>query len=311
MASKPVSVEKLLDPDTFADQASVMCISGTLTKLFKANKGDEYEYQNGEFKDSTGKIKIVFSKCTQPQGSRNQKVTITSQKTNHGWQGVRVEDREYEKDGETKHERQLKITPSAEIEYGSNGSGGGDNGGDDEPQNTSRKSSGGNGGSTGHPAKERSTPAVHPLVAIKDMLKLHTTLTALVSETYGKDIDKDAKQAAVATLFIECAKMGLIWDFEKKAGAPIQKAHSPAPKDPKKWKQAVIPAGANEGKTLEEVSDEDLMKYHEYYDKKGDNSALAECIYQAAADRKLLPDPEPENEGNDAGDDTPRDDIPF
>lgn len=313
-SNKPVPVSKLLDPDEFADQSIVMCISGKLTKLYKANKGEDYEYQNGEFKDSSGKsIKIVFSKCSQPTSARNQTITITSNKTaSHGWQGIRVEDREYEKDGKSVQERQLKITPTAEIDFGSNGSAGSDgDDGDDKSSKQDRKPSGGSSRPAGRAEQEETHAVVHPLVAIKDMLKLHTTLTALVDEAYPGKGNEEKRQTSVSTLFIECAKQGLVWDFEKRASTPVKKTYPPAPKDPRKWKQAVIPAGANEGKTLEEVSDEDLMKYFEFYDEKKDNSALAECIYQAVADRELLPEPESDNDDDKDNDKEVPGGIPF
>ncbi len=300
--SKPVLISKILDPDEFADKAIIMCIEGTLTKLYDATTGDDYEYQNGEFKDSTGKtIKITFSKCTQPSTAKGKKVTISAVKSDkHGWQGLKVEDKTYTSKGKEVSERIIKVTATAQIEYGGASSNeGSGSSGSGKPQSVG----------TGSGTQSQPKSDIHPKKAIGDMLLLHVAITTLVNETYGEKISDAAKQGAVATLFIESAKQGLVWDFEKRNAKELPKQYPPAPKDPKDWKNCVIPKGEFEGKTLEELPEDRLLELFNVLDDKGSNTPFAECVYQAAKDRDVLPKDDPKQP--ESSDEPEEDSIPF
>lgn len=289
----PIPFSRLLNKDEFSKGDVVRAVKGTIKKLFsnirKGGDGDRtYEYQDGILVDGEGKeIKITFSKCTQPSSAVGKSVYIRAISTENGTKGITLE--EYE------GKRSIKITPSAEIEYSGGGGGGG---------------AAGTGGSSS--AQSQHSPGmaksnVHPKEALKDMIDCHAAVALLVNEKY-QDAPDAFKQGSVNTIFIECCKAGLVADFAKRYA---KKVYPPPPKDPAQWKECVMSSGQYEGKTLAEIPDADLLKYFEYYDKKEDNSPLAECIYQAARDRNILPKPEPEPGQDPDLDPPPEDDIPF
>lgn len=302
MEFKPKAFKDILDKSEVADGDIIRCIRGKITGLYKANKGEgqsgPYEYQNGEMTDEAGtKIKVSFSNNTQPESAKGKTVTITSSKSEqHGWQGIKVVDSEYEskKTKETVKERVLRITATAKIEF--------DGGAPAEGPKDRATTSGGTSGPT-------RPSGVHPLIILKDIIALHAKVVDLVTENYGEAM----KPEYIATVFIEACRQGCQHDAAKELSKPIQKTYPPAPKDPAKWRECIVPKGANEGKTLEEVSDEDLMKLHEYYDNhdtpKVANGAFAECVYQAARDRKLQGAKPQAPEQTD--DEPAEDDIPF
>jgi hypothetical protein len=244
-------------------------------------------------------MKVSFSSNTQPESAKGRMVTITSSKSEqHGWQGIKVVDSEYQskKTNETVKERVLRITATAKVEF--DGGAPAQTGSDPRPQG---------GGSSGPTQPAR--PSKHPLLMLQDIIALHGRVVDLVNEIYKEQ----AKTEYYATVFIEACRQGLQWDAVKELSKPIVKTYPPAPKDPNQWKECIIPKGSNEGKTLAEISDEDLMKLHTYYDNhdtpKVANGPFAECVYQAARDRKLegaKPIP-PET----TGDEPAEDDIPF
>lgn len=303
---KPIPFKRILNPDEFSDGDIVKCVHCKIKKLFskirKGGDGDrKYEFQDGVVVDEDGtEMSICFSKNTQPQSAEGKWVTIRSKKTEaHGTQGVKFEINEWEDNGETKRKKLLKVTGSAEIEYvGGGGGAASSSGGSSSTQQQS------SGQHSPGPAKSNA----HPKDVLRDMLDCHHTIALLVNEKYGDGASPEFKQGAVNTLFIESAKSGLIPDFAKRYS---KKVYPAPPKDPANWKECVMSSGQYEGKTLAEIPDDDLLKYFEYYDKKEDNSPLAECIYQAARDRNILPKPEPPK-GQDPDLDPPaEDDIPF
>lgn len=296
--AKVTTVVQLLDRDEYANGQTVMCVKGKLTGIFEKKSGENangpWELQNGELTDSTGKIPVSFSGNSQPTSAKNRSVTISAiQSEKHGWIGVKIEDREYEKDGKTVRVRQLKVTSTGLVEY---------EGG--TPQESSSK-----------PQQSNTSPATttpratrHPSLFLKDAIKLHFDITILVNEAYGEKANKET----VASLFIEACRNGYVHNYTEESDKPIKKAYPPAPLNPKEWAKCVITAGVNEGKTLQDVTDEDLKKYFDFYDKKQDNSPLAECVYQAAKDRGLLPPPPPPvKTEEDAALDIGPDEIPF
>jgi hypothetical protein len=291
--AKIKTIKELLDKEEFPAGAVVMAVAGEITGLFKIRKGTgssgDYEYQNGKLKDATGEIEVCFSKCSQPDSAKGKKVTITSKTTNHGFQGIKIEDDSYEKDGETKHKRILKITPSADIVFvGGAPTGSTQSGGQAGPAQS------GGGQTSGFDLSK------HPLVIVDDIAALHSVIVDVVSSQYEKSSEA-LRQSYTATLFIEACKTGCAVDFIKRYKKP--KAGYPAPpSDPSKWKECILPKGPFEGKTLADVPDDKLLEYYNYYMEKKDEGNMAKCVYQAAKDRDLLPKDEPQTE-EEGGDD--------
>lgn len=297
---KPIPFKRIQDPNEFSDGDIIKCARFKIKKLFsKIRKGGEgerkYEFQDGVAVDGEGtEMAICFSKCTQSASAEGKWVTVRSKKTDHGPQGIKFEINSYEKDGETVRKKLIKITPAAEIEYEGGGGGEATKGGPSSaPQ------------SQGHsPGPARSN--VHPKEALRDMIDCHKAVAFLVNENY-KDASEEFRQGSINTLFIECAKQGLIFDFAKRYAKSII---PPPPKDPKQWKECFIPKGEFEGKTLADLPDDKLLELFSALDSKGSNTPFAECVYQAARDRDILPKPERPPE-DAALDPAPEDDIPF
>jgi hypothetical protein len=290
---KPKAFKELLDKEETPNGQVVGCIKAKLTSLYEEKTGEKdgrhWQLQNGEFTDDAGtKMRVCFSNCTQPVSAKGKVLIIKSvQSQQHGLQGVKVEDDSYEKNNKQVEVRQLRITSTADITY---------EGG--APQ--SAPSSGQGSPASSGPGLAKSNANVKQ--SVTDMLDCQTTLYSLVNERLkGVDgISEVAKVSMTNTLFIECAKAGLISDFSKRYAAVT---YPPAPKDPKQWKECVIPSGEFAGKTLVDVPDDKLLKFFEYYethsDPKVQNGAFAECVYQAARDRDILPKPakqEPEQD---------------
>lgn len=303
----PVPIKNVLDPNAYADQMPVMCVRGTITKLYQAKTGEggsgPYSFQNAELKDATGTIKVTFSSNEQPMSCKGKVVTIRAFKSDkHGWVGLKVEDREFEQNGEPKQERQLKVSGTAEIEYAGATTGGGGGGGGGNAANTKQPPAKANGGT------DTAKPPRHPRLFLEDAVALYCDIVALVNEKF-----QDAHpEGAVSTLFIEAAKNGIVYDYKAQAAKPLPVKYPPTPTDPSEWRKCYIPSGELAGKTLEQISDEKLNALFDYYDGKGANTPLAECVYQAARDRGLLPPPEPPPAPpSDPDLDVPPDDIPF
>lgn len=303
---KPVPFKKILDKDEYSDSDNVKCIQGTITALYKVRSGEgqsgHYEFQNADMKDAAGDtIKVCFSNQTQPESAKGKLVTISSYKHDtHGWLGIKVVDEEFTaKSGPKKDQlikqRTLKFSSTAKIEY-------------EGGAPTAGQSAGNSGNADCKPMQLPNN--VHPTKALSDMILLHAKITDLVNETY--DAKDDAfKQGSTNTLFIESCRQGLQFDFGARVSKPPTKTYPPAPKDPTKWKECVLSAGSNEGKTLGEISNEDIKKLFDYYDAKGSNTDLAECVYQAARDLELIPKTTPVEDEIPMGNNDEPIDIPF
>lgn len=302
---KPVPFKKILDKDEYSDSDNVKCIQGTITALYKVRSGEgqsgHYEFQNADMKDAAGDtIKVCFSNQTQPESAKGKLVTISSYKHDtHGWLGIKVVDEEFTaKSGPKKDQlikqRTLKFSSTAKIEY--------EGGAPTVGQSAGNPGSGGGG-------QHQSTE--HPATVLNDLMCMHCAITVLVNENYHEETTPEFRQAAVATLFIEGCRQGIQYNFKDRAGKPIQKKYPPTPKDPTKWKECVLSAGSNEGKTLGEISNEDIKKLFDYYDAKGSNTDLAECVYQAARDLELIPKTTPVEDEIPMGNNDEPIDIPF
>lgn len=314
--AQPTPVSKLLDKDETPDGSIIMEVQGKITKLFNAKKGTnangEWEIQNGEFTDFAGDtIPLTLSNCSQPLTARGKTVTIRSVKTkSFGWQGVKIEDRSWiDKDTQEPHEqRSLKLTGTAEVDFGV--AGGSYQKQQPNNQQTTQKNV---ATQPNKPAPQQAaTPAPqHPKVVLSDLIALHGDIRTLVNEKYAPKEGETPIDTSgfIPTIFIEACKNGLVHNYAERAAKPVPKRYPPAPTDPMKWKECIISSGANEGKTLAEISADDLKKMFAYYEEKGANTAIAECVYQAARDRNLFPkDPiDPNGDLNPVADD----DIPF
>lgn len=306
---EPVPVKDILDPRLYRDQMVVMGIKGRITAIYKETSGEgthsHYTYQNAELQgEDGGKIKIKFSSCSQPLSAKGKVVQISSYKhDSHGWLGIKVKDEEY--DGKKGHvkERLLQVSSTAEIQY---------EGGDPAPDKSGQQQSGGStGGGYQPPQNDR-----HPILVLKDISLLHGKVVDIVNETYpGETPDQvEFRKTATATIFIEAARQGIVHNFEKRIAAPVPAEYPPAPTDPTRWKECVIPKGEYAGKTLDELPDERLLELNDALSAKESNSDFAECVYQAASDRNVLPPPPPPPQRQQqppSKPDVPEDDIPF
>lgn len=301
---KITPIKMVIDRSEFTDGDTVKKVRGKITNLYEIRKGgdgnDTYEYQNGEFVgEDGGKTRICFSKCSQTNSIKNKTITITAHKGKDGWTGMKVIDKTFTKDGKEEVRRELRISPTANIEI----EGGGqtsDGGGSSSQQ----KPTGGGG---------QSQPKFdgHPRPFLEDMVALHYDINTLVNEKYGEK----AKQEFIATIFIEAGKNGLAFNYRDRASKPIPVKYPPAPKDPNDWKECVMPWGKEGviGKKLSELDPETLKTIHNYFDEKKINTDLANCVYQAAIDLNLFPKTEEEKkqESDDRALDPAPDDIPF
>lgn len=275
------------DVEGMDDGDIVKCIQGTITAIYEAKKGDTYEYQNGLLKDATGTVAICFSKCSQPLSAKGREVILTSHKTEKfGWQGVKIEDQRFEKEGKQVTKRVLKITPTASIEY----------------QGAPPAADQAKGAA---PGKATSTaPAKHPLAILDDLIDCYSVCLTRVRADYP-DIPFEDQRAIATTIFIEGNKgYGLSNDFNVRANAdpnakPEPPAESESPAEPERpvkeakapdeaWRKVVIPKGLYKGKTLAEVPEEKLKELFNYYDTNGDNSPMAEAVYAAAFARGVV-----------------------
>jgi hypothetical protein len=217
--------------------------------------------------------------------ARGKRVTMacTEHKT-HGWLGLKIEDRVYEKDGADVAERQLKVTSSASVMY---------DGASDASGSSSNKSAGGTQQmqSTGFRGPDLT---LHPQVILSDAIALHMQIREVVKMSYS---DKDSKltitpeefQSYVATLYIETCKQGICVDYRNRAAKPVPPTIKPAPEDPANWKECMVQKGADAGKLLTDVADARLLEMYSTVNEKGISSPYANCIRQATKDRDLLP----------------------
>lgn len=271
---KVITIDEIKDKETFSDKEIVKLVKGKITKLFNPRKGgsgdDHWEYQSGELMDVTGKIEISFSKCSQPMSAKGQDVTFESQKTdNFGWQGVKVEDSEYDnKEGEHVKKRILKITPTANIIY----AGG-------TPQGSTGESKGET--SKQQPSNVNTKQAFSDLVALykscySEALNLDTEITK----------NPQALVAATATMFIESCRQGLAFDFQVKfSNKPPKKDKEeekeeeegkeekkekkpPVEMSPAELKKIKIPKGEHAGTLVKDLPYEKLKDLYDAYAEK-------------------------------------------
>lgn len=121
---------------------------------------------------------------------------------------------------------------------------------------------------------------------------------------------EDLVSRATATVFVDVAKSGTAANWNPKL-KPRQFPMPPS--DPHEWAECYIEneKSSLHGKKLSEISDDDLRKLHAYYDEKQANHPLAECVYQAAQDRKVFKQVEQKPVADDQPEQPEQDDIPF
>lgn len=310
----------------------IYCVEGTLNKLYPEKNTAHGTLQNGEITDDNGDmLKITFADCSLNMSARNQRVMIESTEGRHGWTGCKV------KDDQT-YGRAIWVTPSATVTFPNGGShnappprqqqqqqrpqgGQQRNQGRQQTQQQQRPPQGNQG--RGQPQNDRQQrPAQgggglnkpeNQFQILERITDCYAKTFTLVNERMRPVFDElkvpaeqvpDLIQRSVATVFVDVGKSGVLatWNPNFKVSK-----YPPPPTDPTQWKEAVIPAGSLEGRTLESLNDEELKKLFEYYDQKQSNSALAECVYKAAEDRQLFK----QQEQAPAGQEAPEDDIPF
>lgn len=285
----------------YEDGQTVMCISGTITSIFAPKKGDTYEYQNATMKDAEGtEMGISFSKNSQPTTAKGKKVTIRSVKhETHGWLGIKVEDQEYEKDGNQVKKRVLKITSTAEVTYADAGGGTNPNAGP---------------GTASGPAYRPPQDDRHPELILADITSFHQRCYHYAGQAYTIGIEagqvtSDAFQAFVSSIFIEGCRQGAQTNYQERALKPIPPKILPPP-TPDKWKECMIPKGSMMGKTLADLSDEQLKAFYTaIMEGKTPNSPFGLCVQEGAKEKNLIPPPPDKSE--DADLDPSGDDIPF
>lgn len=284
---KSATITRLLDKDEIPDGFPVQLIEGTITKLYKVTKGDgqfgPYEFQNGELKDAEGNtMKICFSSNTQHSSAQGKKVRMGCVKTEHGLKGVMVEDtKEREKDGKKyPSERILKITAVAEVIYE-----GGQAVGNTAPQ------------SAGSQTQGQTYLQQKPSEIIRDVLAMHDSVFSIVNDHY-KDQTAEFRQSFIASVFIEANKQGACQHFIQREGVPKEENKKEVDQNnlyPADWPYAIVPSGSQKGKTLKEVPDDMAIALFEYYDSRQSNTPFAECVFQMARDRGLIPKKEDED----------------
>lgn len=264
----PVPFAKILSEEYDEDQ-NVKHIQGTITGLYPVKKGTsakgDWEFQNGKMKDSAGtEIDIIFASNSQPASAKGQKVTIKSTHTEqHGWNGIKVEDQKYEKDGKQIHKRCLKITATASIIY---------EGGVYSGQ---EKKSEGQTQSKGNVSTQPSSSA-HPAPIIQDYVALHGYCSGQILQNYGDKVSPEFLSSATATIFIEACRNGLQHDFIDRANKPLPPKITPPPSDPSLWETAMIPNGTMMGKTLKDLDETQLTKYYDAVKEK--DNPMANCV---------------------------------
>lgn len=282
----------------YDDAQYVPCITGILKALFPVRKGESdkgpWEFQNGVIKDPAGEeMDISFAKCTQPETAKGKKITIRAVKSEqHGWQGLKVEDQTFTKDGETKKKRILKVTASAEIVY----EGGGSSGKSPDTTASGPTGAGAVTGSGGNKWQGGSMPFmphdIHPETALIDITGLHTRAAHYAAQAYGKPGEEGGPtaeffQSTVASIFIESCRQGLQVDYMDRSSKPIPLKIEPLPADLEQWATAMIPKGSMAGQRLGQISDENLKRLYEPVREK--DSLWAKLVQEGVKARNLLP----------------------
>lgn len=324
---EPESVWRIANE--FQEGEAIYCVEGTLSKLYPPKTTAHGQLQNGDLTDAEGvSLKITFADCPQSMTARNMLVRVECQPSQqHGLTGVKVKD-------DAQYGRCIWVTPSAKITY-PNGApaaapaqgqrppprGGGQQRRPQteprQPQTPPNRPPVGRGAPPRQPPRDTpQTRGENQFEAIDRLLGCYLYTQALVNEklmpTLPPDIDFSLAfeicQRATATVFVDVAKAGIA----AKWNPSLKPRQFPLPpEDPHDWKQCYIEkdGSALNGKTLEQVSDEDLRKLHAFLDEKKSNTPFAECVYQAAQDRRVFAH---ERKPVDPDLDAPeQDDIPF
>lgn len=280
-------IAQLKDKNITPDAFPVMAVEGVLEKLYKQSSGTgqygAWQLQNGELKDDTGSIKVIFANNSQDPSAQNKRIKLGCTKTEHGWRGVIVEDvpEKKSKDGSKVYpaERILKVTSVANLSF-----------------------EGGQSVSSGQSEARTATqdrqsyPQQKPSEIIRDVLACHDAVFSLVNDHY-KDQTPEFRQSFIASVFIESNKQGACQHFIKRESAqPPEQPKETQEKTvdqnnlfPADWPEAIITSGSQKGKKLKDIPDDMVRALFEYYDNKSDNTPIAECVYQCCRDRNLLP----------------------
>lgn len=330
--------------NVYQDGQQIMLVEGTLTKLYPAKNTQHGQIQNGEITDADGFfMKITFADVIQPMTARGQWISVASTSGQHGYTGVKVKD-----DGQ--YGRFIWVTPSATITYPNGAPQAPANQGQrppprQAPPQQQRPTAGNNANSGRRPQAAPRTPPQAPsgqqpqgqqpprntpqargenqFEAVARFVDCFFHVHSLVNEKMktipvvselGPIEFHDLVSRATATVFVDVAKSGVAatWNPNFKP-----RRFPPPPANPNDWPECYIEkeGSALDGQKLSEISDDNLRKLHEYYDKKKSNTKMAECVYQAAIDRKIFQSEDPqqpsENDGGSDAEQHEEDDIPF
>lgn len=300
--------------NSYNDNDNIESVEGTLIKLYPVKTTSYGTLQNGELQDDEGNIqKITFADCAQPMSARNNFVVIESiQSKGHGLTGVKVKDDE-------SYGRAIWVTATANVTYPRN-----PNAATRPQQNQRQPQSQPRKMQPNQPPQQRSPQRgaanAAPPRATENQFEVvkkftssyfyvfdlvHEKMKSMMPEDKFTPVQiMDLVQRAAATIFVDVAKAGVAanWNPDQKTRRfPLP------PTNPAEWRECYIEKEGSklDGKRIGELTREELVNLHNYYDEKKINTPLAECIYQAARDLMLF---QPQQEG---GDDVMEDDIPF
>lgn len=301
-----MSEEQYAEPisaiEGYVNNTQIYWVEGTLIKLFAAKPNQHGSIQNGELQDADGGImKITFADCDQPMTARGCFIELRSvQSQAHGYTGVKVKD-------DPTYGRCIWVTGSAQIAY--------PNGAPRQsappqrqgppprqqqqqgqpprrPQSAPRtpppprQQTGGGGGAAPAPNQFEQIEKI-----VSCYMYVHRLVNEKIAEAIGSDIHddllRDLQSRATATVFVDVAKAGILTNWNPKL--KVRQFPEP-PADPSQWEICYIEqeGSALHGKTLKEISDADLLRLFKVFDDAKSNTKLAECVYQAAFDRRLL-----------------------
>ncbi len=233
MSIQPFPLSQL---GAMADKQNLACIAGTLTKIYKPKTGEnsngQWSIQNAVIKGTDGTEVTLWMK-DRPEIPTNQQgrfMILTAKQGDKGLSGLYVMDDDYN----GKITRKIKVTPTAELAYQD---------GQPAPQQqrpqqgmqAAQQAAAESWGpepqqpetSQAPPQQSRQTPkpqsGEHDLIkeakrTIIQITNLHLLVAKAVDaveaprykEATGMDMTEGQRQAAIASVFIESTKQGLV-----------------------------------------------------------------------------------------------------
>lgn len=228
------TVTKVRELKSHADEQQVLCVRGTVTKLYDRKSGDgakgPWSFQNFTLKDGEDLFPVTLNnRDALPKNYKDKLVQISCRQGDKGWTGVKVKLNEYDnKDGDKVSTLTLWVTKSAEIELLDEAVGKPDAAPPD-------------GATGGSPVRQQLVDQKGtPKVLISKMANLMITChgaALVVAKGIGIGAEETARIDAIrTTLFIQASYDKLYFQFaplggKDKAPAP-PKAEPPPPPPP-------------------------------------------------------------------------------